>query len=370
MDDTIDALASRLEGRHVVDELLGYFRSRRSNGEHNGNGRHIREQAAESAGAITHAVVDGIRRHPLPAALIGSGIAWIIYENRRRSEEERYYDELLLVEEEFPEQGMIFEGEYNVEEDYGRSGFEGEEHASGSRLGRAKDKLKTSAESAAKRSAHLGQRVKSRASAARYRMEDAASPLAERTRGGMSAARERARRARRRMRETAGNAGRRSREEIDRHPLEAGLLSLAGGLIAGLLTPNPRKLDEWAGPAARDLKEQARDRAGEMVERGKRVASVAARTAQEEAAAEGLTPDALKRKAEAVVEETKEAAQESARQAANEQELTPEALKQKTGTVLEETKRAASDSARQEKSAREEIGTDDRVKRGGEPGLP
>lgn len=322
MDDTIDALASRLEGRHVLDELLGYIRSRRS-GSGNGNAHHVKERAVESAGALTHTVVDTIRRHPLPATLIGAGVGWLIYE-RVRSEDSDYAREFAVSDEEAAEQGVLFEQRVGAEE------FEGE--AGPGRSGRTQipERLSGSTEVLRRRGSGLKQRVKSGFASTKARMSGGSGPLGERAGEGAAMARHKARRAGSRVQRSAAKACRRSREQVDEHPLEAGLIALAGGLLAGLLTPNPRRVDEWAGPAARDLREQAAEQTHEAVERGKHVASVAAQTAREEAEEAGLTPDALKEKAGTVVEETKQAAEDTARAEMDEQGLSPEAFKTKT----------------------------------------
>ncbi|MEO5961040.1 MAG: DUF3618 domain-containing protein, partial [Opitutaceae bacterium] len=81
MDDTMDALGDRLQPRHLMDELLGFLRG-------NGNGADSRlksvcDKVTNSANAAAHSVVETVKKNPVPALLIGAGVAWMIYESRR-----------------------------------------------------------------------------------------------------------------------------------------------------------------------------------------------------------------------------------------------------------------------------------------------
>ena len=100
MDETVDALADRLKPRHLLDDVLDYF-----TGRSGGETRETREKtgsadlrgaagsAASSAASFTaekggdlartvgSTLYKSVRRHPLPAALIGAGAAWMLFEN-------------------------------------------------------------------------------------------------------------------------------------------------------------------------------------------------------------------------------------------------------------------------------------------------
>ena len=79
MDDTMDALGDRLKGRHLFDELLGFFRS--DNGSR--KAAEIREKVSHSASSAAHSIADTVKANPMPALLIGAGIAWMIYSSRK-----------------------------------------------------------------------------------------------------------------------------------------------------------------------------------------------------------------------------------------------------------------------------------------------
>src|SRR3954464_15924900 len=82
MDNTMDALGDRMQPRHLLDEFLGYLR-----GSSDGNGddrlNKVREKVTQSANTALHSVVDTVKENPMPALLIGAGVAWMIYQSRQ-----------------------------------------------------------------------------------------------------------------------------------------------------------------------------------------------------------------------------------------------------------------------------------------------
>jgi hypothetical protein len=67
------------------------------------------------------------------------------------------------------------------------------------------------------------------------------------------------------------------------NPLGLGLAALAGGFLIGMLLPSTSVENEKLGPAADQLKEQARETASEAVDHGKQVAQEVASSAAETA---------------------------------------------------------------------------------------
>jgi ElaB/YqjD/DUF883 family membrane-anchored ribosome-binding protein len=334
MEDTIDAIASRLNGRHLIDEILGYFRSHRSKAPGHG-AREVKEQVADSAGGAARAIVTMIREHPLPAALIGSGLAWLVYEySQSEDEDDEVYEG---YDDDFEDpQARLFE-----EEDDIMGSFETGDAAS--RVERRHDHPSDSERGSRPREGaeDMAHRAKDKFEGARHRLGARSGRVRERAERAGRGVRRRASRTGRQVRSGARDMYARGRDHLDRHPLEAGLIALAGGLITGLLTPNPDEFDEVAGPAARKVEDRLRRRAREAVDRGKEVASAAAHAAQSEATEQGLTPEHLKEGAEKVLDETRHAARDTAKHEAEAQGLTPDALKNKVKAVAHESKDAA-----------------------------
>lgn len=305
MDETMDALGNRLQGRHLVDEVLGFFRRRSDNGD--GMGARTGQKIKQSADTAMHAVVDTVKANPLPSLMIGAGIAWMIYESRRgHSTTPMSYDygESTDYEPDYESDLTLtstvdYDPEAHLDRplDYSTGGEQG---------GTLKEKL-----------GHAGGAIASKASAAGSHVKDALGTVGGKAREKMMAARERAAELGGRARERSREAYLRSRERVaqtaDHHPLESGLACLAIGLVAGLLLPTPEKVNRVAGPRMDRLRDRTRDAGREAFEKGRRVAQAATAAVKQEAEAQGLTLNRIKEKAGAVADRAKEAATDSAR---------------------------------------------------------
>lgn len=296
MDDTMDALGDRLQPRHLVDEVLGYLRGNTSEGEM--RLKDLGERMGRSCNSAMHSVVDSVKQNPMPAVLIGAGVAWMIYSNRRDDSSRQDYD----VRYYSTDEGLRYDPDTHYDRPLAYPAATDEQAAwekqSGSKLGEMKDTL-------AEKASTAGQRVKEKLSqagdTAREKMDelrDRASEMTDRVREG---ARETYTRTRDRLVDTA-----------DQHPLEVGLFALAVGLVAGLALPTPGPVNRSVGPAAERLRRRTREAGHEMFEKGKRVAEAAASAAKDEARAQGLTPDRLREQTKAVAERARDAGAETA----------------------------------------------------------
>lgn len=300
MDDTIDALTSRLKGRHLLDEAIGFIR-RSSSGN---GGAKLRAKAGESANAVLHTVADTVKAHPLPASLIGAGLAWLVYEKSRPSLPEAEYDPDYDARREAgfaygweedvaydnppldaPEPGEAVGSGLPGSEDFYDETSAPSDEASGGTASAAKEKMR-----------HLKQRLSSKTGPARQRGREGARVVGQRVHDGYAATR------------------RRVATTVEHRPLESGIACLALGVLAGLLIPVPRAVGEIAGPTAERLRQRAREAGHDWVERGKHIAEAALSAAREEAGDQGLTPEELKQKAGSVAEHAREAAAETARE--------------------------------------------------------
>jgi ElaB/YqjD/DUF883 family membrane-anchored ribosome-binding protein len=290
MDDTIDAITSRLKGRHIVDEVIGFFRS--SNG--NGNAARIKERVSESASTAVHSVVDTVKAHPLPTLMIGAGIAWMLYERRRSAQSSVDYDPDDYAGR---EAGSTGGWEEDVPYDYPSSDISGAPSVfSGDTGDEQQNKLRNMKEQVSSKVGAAGERLRHRTEEMKARYREQAQYLRERMQSGYSTARQQI------------------SSTVERHPLESGMACLALGVIAGLLIPPPRAVRERVAPAAERLRQRAREAGQDLVERGKQVAHAAAEAVREEAEHQGLTPEALKQKAGAVADRARDATKEAASQ--------------------------------------------------------
>jgi ElaB/YqjD/DUF883 family membrane-anchored ribosome-binding protein len=289
MDNTMDEIGDRLQPRHLLDEVLGFFR--RSSDGADGNMHRVREKISRSADAAMHAVVDTVKQNPMPALLIGAGVAWMIYESRReRTTDQR--DESYASQRD--REGVRYDPdlhydrplEYPSDKDSVQREWSDQ---GGSKLGELKETI-------SEKAAGATEQVKEKFSDVKEQAREKLGHLKERAGEKLHAARERAG-------EITGKVGERTREAYaktrdrvattaEEHPLEVGLACLAAGVFAGLSLPTPNACNRMVGPAADRLRDRARETGTEVLEKTKRVARAAATAVKEEAKTQGLTPAA------------------------------------------------------------------------------
>lgn len=306
MDDTMDALGERLEPQHLLDEVLGFFR-RSTEGD--GKLAHLREKVSHSADTAMHAVIDTVKKNPMPALMIGAGLAWMIYGNRR-SRTPEYRDDRALHAGDADHEGIRYDPDthYDRPLDYppSEAGSQWSDQG-GSKLGHMKDSLAEKTHHAAdqvkEKLSHVGDVAREKAHQLRERAGEFGHRVGERTRQAYDRTRDR----------VATTA--------DHHPLESGLACLAFGIIAGLALPTPNAVNRRIGPTADRLRDRTREAGSEMLQKGKRVAQAAVSAMKQEAQSQGLTPENLREQAGQVAQR----ATDAGKQAARKEGLSPEA---------------------------------------------
>lgn len=339
MDETVDALADRLRPRHLLDDLLDVFR-----GGGAGSSDITSGDMKDKAKQFGSSALSKLKNHPVPAALIGAGIAWLIFEDSsgdgrsgRGSRPGHWRDEDLREYS-----GSVVDARTGrpYDESYGRAYREGP-GAEGSQGGSGV------VEQARGKAGEFGQKISDTAGSvaesvtdAASRVGDAASQFGSHTAHHAGAAYSGARDGLWR----GYDRGRSSVEHaLDDYPLAATAAALAAGVLSGLLLPGTRREDELMGEQAERLKEQAKDLGREAVDRGQEVAKATADAASDEASRQGLTPSTLAEKAKHVAKDVAGAARESAKR----EGLTD--LPGKAKAVAERGKEAAQEAGRQQK---------------------
>jgi hypothetical protein len=315
LDETFDALERKLTPRELLGEGWSLFKG--------------------GSSASANRVVRVARDYPLPSAVIGLGLGWLLLESSRsgsKARRQRYaYDTY----------GTYGSSSYGASS-YGASSYgyeESEGRGVASRLG---DRL-SGVREAASGAAH---RVGDAASGAAHRVGDAASGAAHRVGDVAHTAGERVSEAAGTVRYKASELGDRARygarharqgfwEMMEERPLAVGVATLALGLVAGLAMPSTRREDELFGAQRDQLLEKAQHVGSEALDRGKQVASVAVDRINEEAQREGLTPEGLIDKAKNVARETSTVVKDEARHAAEDlkNEVKPASSQQQDQTA-------------------------------------
>lgn len=272
----VEALRHRLTPGQLVDEVGDYLR-------HSNGGDLVRNLGSQ------------VRDNPLPLALIGAGIAWLMAGEGRRH---RYSENTV----EGPVDAMAYPSAGS------RPGYTGADspHARASSsapdekglAGKAADTLHEAGRSASA----AGQGAVDAAKSAAGTVKAAASDTGEAISAGLASARETAESGYDYVSESAGRAGRglsRYQQQARRtlassfyeEPLVMGALAVAVGAAIGSMLPSTEVEDRTVGPLRDRSIDEAKDFAKEQVETAKEVAASAYEGAKEEAERQGLIKD-------------------------------------------------------------------------------
>lgn len=290
MDSTMDALGDRLQPRHLLDEVLGYFRADGSDG--NPRIHQVRQKITEGADQAMHAVVETVKRNPIPALIVGGGIAWMIYESRRSRQD---------GSAQLPAGGSADRDAY-VDRPLEYPGYA--QSQTGGKVAELKEELTEKASAVGEKVkdtlGNAGDAIQQRYESAKNRVGEAASQVRENAAAAYS------------------NARQKVATTVDQHPLEIGLAGLAAGLIVGLLLPTPDVVNRTVGGAADRLRDRAKETGSQALAKGRHVADAAISAVKAEAQAQGLTPKRLQEQTASIAER----AQDAATQTASEEGLT------------------------------------------------
>lgn len=229
LSNHLEELTRRLSPGQLVDEALSYVR--------NGQGAAF----ARNLGAE-------LRDNPLPVALTGMGLAWLMIASSTASWNGR---------------GSRAVVPYDP--------------------ARAQDEI-------ADRARRAGEAVKRRADETEEAFRARVQQAMEATKQAMDATRQTAREAgeavsdaAQRGREFAARAGSGIADAVGDNPLLLGALGMTAGVLLGALLPRTRQEEALLGPAARGLADAAKDTANEVVDRGARAAEAAVSAAYQAA---------------------------------------------------------------------------------------
>lgn len=241
MDETLDELSAHLEPRRMVNEAWHTIR------EHLPSGERASHVAKEAGRDLTRR----IGAHPIPAAIIGAGVVWLI-----------------------------------IEEAMGES-VRGEHAARAADAARDKahdvaDRVGEHASRMGDKASGLASRAGEKAHDAAHRIGDTAHDMAEGMHRRAHTASEHVSRAASRAASAAADGARHTADATadayESRPLLFGALAIAAGLAAGIAAPKTRAERRVLGKAGEDLRHEASDIARRT---GHRVMDAAKETATE-----------------------------------------------------------------------------------------
>jgi hypothetical protein len=177
------------------------------------------------------AVVDAVREHPIPAVLIGAGLAWMLLETRAARDVESR-----LLEQARTAAGKVGEAFSGLAET-AREAYGEASESTYDRLSGAADSMKENV-------AGVGTALQSGARA----VSETAYAGYERSRDALS-------------------------EAWEQHPLAVGASLLVAGVATGLMMPASVREGRLIGAAAANVTEKVRTRGSELLEQGKELVS-------------------------------------------------------------------------------------------------
>ena len=250
IDRTVEALKEKMTPKNIASEAMSTVRN---------------SPVGQRAVRLGHQAQD----NAVPLALIGAGLAWMFFNNRR----ETVYETRTYLSD--------YDGDYAGAPESGYLGAEYEPD-SASRTGALRQKARGLAGNAMSAVHSRADRARQAAAAARDSMSSTASSAAERARGMAGAARSRAVDYGHRAEETF-------METLDREPLVIGALGVAVGAAVGAALPATPIENRYVGPLRDKALDEGRTRAREGVRQAKEVAKATANTLKQEAETQGLT---------------------------------------------------------------------------------
>jgi gas vesicle protein len=296
MDETFAALDAKLTPKEIGLELWSLFKGGSTTG-------------ASKLWQVA-------REHPMPAAVVGLGLGWLMVESSRKSDA---YDGLdrgnyrgygaSSYRQGYAGTGSSGYADYEMDEDSGLlSTAKDKVHdVAGSAkdaLSGAGDKVSDLAGQAKEQVSGLGHQVADKASNLGHQVTDRASDL----------------------RRQAKTQVRRARvgfwQTMEENPLMVGAATLALGVIVGLVLPSTDKEDELMGETRDQLLDEVKETGQQMLDKSKHVAEAVADKVKVEARNQGLTPEGVVDRVKNVAKEATNTAKEEAKR----QNLTPEAL--------------------------------------------
>jgi ElaB/YqjD/DUF883 family membrane-anchored ribosome-binding protein len=319
MDTTLDELGDRLTARSLLNSALDWWESR-------GVG-------ARTGGATKdtyQSVARYVKENPIPALLVGTGVAWMIIEATTSDEEEtRVYTERASDKGKRSDSATrYYPSEYQGEDQTETGGGESGPGFAES----AKDKLEQAKEAVAEVAGAAKEKVSALGDAA----TEAAEDVGRRAQEVYDEGRSTARKIGRSIESGYHSSAEQLENAMEEYPLAVGIGFAALGALVGVLLPRTRREDELLGEQSDQLLKVTKEKGQELLERGKVVAQRVSESVLDEARQQGLTPEAASETMSELagkVGEVARKAKEEAGTAAKDEKLSFEHLKQEASSA-------------------------------------
>ena len=251
IDRTVEALKEKMTPKNIASEAMSTVRN---------------SPVGQRAVRLGHQAQD----NAVPLALVGAGLAWMFFNNRRG---DTVYETRTYLAD--------YDTDYAGAPESGYLGAEYEPDSS-NRTGALRQKARGLADNAKTAIGSRADRARQAAASARDSLTSTATSAAERARGMAGTARSRAVDNGHRAEETF-------METLDREPLVIGALGVAVGAAVGAALPATPIENRYVGPLRDKALDEGKSRAREGVRQAKEVAKATANTLKQEAETQGLT---------------------------------------------------------------------------------
>jgi len=301
MSETIEAIQERLSPQHLKEQVKGQVREQFEEVKSTvrdatiGKAETMVRSASESVTEARYTLMETIRQNPIPAAMVGIGLGWLLM-NRRSAPS---YNTPRYEQRGYRGVGYYDAGGYGAEQTYrgyGRPEAYYEEPHEGiasqgrravrNTVGRVQDTAGDVAGRVQETVGDVAGRAQETASTVAGQVQEAASTVAER-------AQETASTLAARTQYQAYRLEDRFQSALYENPLALGAIALAVGAAVGLAAPGTERENELLGEARDNLVERAQEVAHETVEKLQQVAGQVVEevqtTTQKAAQDQGLT---------------------------------------------------------------------------------
>jgi len=261
MDRTVTEIQTRLSPRSIADQAVCALK--------------------EKARNVRQSMLNTLKDHPIPSALMGAGAAYLVAcavrdrMNRKPTAE----DARIRRETAAYQQGFITGREIGMTPSSQR--FQGRSIAGGAysdaeEFGESPGRIRQVGESIRQRAADLGQRAADTASSLGQRVSETATSVKHRVSDTAQAVAHR-------TKDSARSASVKARDTFVEHPIAVVLGAMGLGIAAGLAIPASRREDQWFGSRRDELLRKAREMGEDTLARSKEAAKSVAACATEEA---------------------------------------------------------------------------------------
>lgn len=258
MGETVEALKEKFSSEHVKAQAKELTQQAKESAL--GRVKDMRSRAQGRAREMGTTIVDTVRSNPVPAAMVGLGIGWLIMK------------------------GVRSEG--NGGHTAGRSDYGPGYYAPGGQIWTEEELRTGQHEQVGSGLFEEEETLRSRAEATAGQMRERAGRTAGRAREKASQLTSQAKERAGQMSDAARQQARRTKENVqdmmESNPLGVGAIALGLGALFGLLIPESSREEELMGEASGSLMEKAKETAQGVMEKAQRAASKAKEAAMEE----------------------------------------------------------------------------------------